>query len=184
MSRICFDRAAPCARWLGHLGPSDWGFLYQRFSSPVGNEACQFRNQQSRTTLRWRPWFYLVLAAHSSGYPRGPRVLSETACPKHTSPNFSAETRSRTRCLENPTATAREKIPRMEQTRSETLKLFVVSDDWRRNTLLSSRRSERSWQFSWLRSVVPFPAACPWPVKPNKTLRRGLAWSQRQPPHP
>ena len=119
-----------------------------------------------------------------SGYPRGPRVLSETACPKHTSPNFSAETRSRTRCLENPTATAREKIPRMEQTRSETLKLFVVSDDWRRNTLLSSRRSERSWQFSWLRSVVPFPAACPWPVKPNKTLRRGLAWSQRQPPHP
>src|SRR5215469_280599 len=26
MSRICFDRAAPCARWMGHLGPSDLGF--------------------------------------------------------------------------------------------------------------------------------------------------------------
>jgi hypothetical protein len=43
-----------------------------------------------------------------SGYPRGPRVLSETECPTHTLPNFSAEIRSRTKCLENPTATARE----------------------------------------------------------------------------
>src|SRR3974377_2018888 len=43
----------------------------------------------------------------------------------------------------------------MERIRSPTPKLFVVSDDWRRSTLLSSRRSERWWQFFWLRSVAP-----------------------------
>jgi hypothetical protein len=31
------------------------GFLYQRFSSLVRDEAHQFRNQQSRTVVRWRP---------------------------------------------------------------------------------------------------------------------------------
>jgi len=36
-----------------------FGIPHQRFSSPLGNEACQFRNQQSRTALKWRPWFYL-----------------------------------------------------------------------------------------------------------------------------
>src|SRR6266566_4846059 len=29
--------------------PGDLGFLYQRFSSLLRNEACQFRNHQSRT---------------------------------------------------------------------------------------------------------------------------------------
>src|SRR5260370_19986110 len=43
-------------------------------------------------------------------------------------------------CLENPTAPP-EKIPRMERTRSETLKLFVVSDVGRRSSPLSSTRS-------------------------------------------
>ena len=32
-----------------------------------------------------------------SGCPRGPRVDCETECPRHTAPNLSAETRSRTR---------------------------------------------------------------------------------------
>jgi hypothetical protein len=32
-----------------------------------------------------------------SGCPRGPRVGCETMCPRHTAPNLSAETRSRTR---------------------------------------------------------------------------------------
>jgi hypothetical protein len=32
------------------------GFLYERFSSLLRNEACQFRNQQSRTVVEWRPW--------------------------------------------------------------------------------------------------------------------------------
>src|SRR5215831_9780981 len=32
-----------------------------------------------------------------SGYPRGPRVDSETTCPRHTAPRDLTETRSRTR---------------------------------------------------------------------------------------
>src|SRR6202043_1401801 len=37
-----------------------------------------------------------------SGYPRGPRVGCETGCPRHAAPNFSAETRSRTRVSREP----------------------------------------------------------------------------------
>src|ERR1700691_5443462 len=37
-----------------------------------------------------------------SGYPRGPRVGCETECPRHTAPNYSAETRSRTRVSREP----------------------------------------------------------------------------------
>src|SRR5258708_3004753 len=37
-----------------------------------------------------------------SGYPRGPRVGCETACPRHTAPNLPAETRSRTRVSREP----------------------------------------------------------------------------------
>src|SRR5262249_57337148 len=37
-----------------------------------------------------------------SGYPRGPRVGSETTCPRHTAPNLPAETRSRTRVSREP----------------------------------------------------------------------------------
>ena len=44
-----------------------------------------------------------------SGYPRGPRVGSETMCPKHT-PRLTNRLRLalEPECLENPTATARE----------------------------------------------------------------------------
>jgi hypothetical protein len=28
-------------------------------------EACQFRNHQSRTVVKWRPWFYTGLVARS-----------------------------------------------------------------------------------------------------------------------
>src|SRR6266704_5088511 len=37
-----------------------------------------------------------------SGHARGPRVGSETGCPRHTAPNFTAETRSRTRVSREP----------------------------------------------------------------------------------
>ena len=163
---------------------SDLEFLYRRFSSLVGNEACQFRNQQSRTRSSgvhssiWDSWPIAF-----SGYPRGPRVGCETGCPKHTAPNLPAETRSRTRVSREPDGHRQRRSPE-ERTRSETLKLFVVSDDWRRSTLLSSRRSERSWQSSGPRSVAPFPAACPWPTKPRRTLRRGQAWLRPRSPHP
>src|SRR5713101_908931 len=86
------------------MRPRGLGFLCQRFSSLVRNEACQFRNQQSRTAVKF--------GNHSSigdswpiafsGYPRGPRVGCETGCPRHAAPNLSAETRSRTRVSREP----------------------------------------------------------------------------------
>jgi hypothetical protein len=39
----------------GALCPSGLGFLYGRFSSLLRDEACQFRNQQSKTVVKWRP---------------------------------------------------------------------------------------------------------------------------------
>ena len=79
-------------------------FFYQRFSSLLRDEACQFRNQQSRTAVK--------CGSHSSigdswpiafsGYPRGPRVFLETECPKHAAPIFTVETRSRTRVSREP----------------------------------------------------------------------------------
>src|SRR5713226_3197861 len=86
------------------MRPRSLGFLYQRFSSLLRNEACQFRNQQSRTAVNfgdhgsiWDSWPIAF-----SGYPRGPRVGWETVCPKHAAPNYTAETRSRTRVSREP----------------------------------------------------------------------------------
>src|SRR5215472_9350555 len=129
----------------------------------------QFRNQQAERRSSgdhgsiWDSWPIAF-----SGYPRGPRVFHETRCPRHTASRALPETRSRTKVSREP-----------DGTRSETLKLFVVSDDWRRSTLLSSTRLEQWWQFFWLRSVAPFPAACLSPLKPHKSLGTGRAWSRR-----
>ena len=169
----------------GSFGPAVWVFPvsgFHRFfaTKPISSETnkAERRSDGDHGSI-WDSWPIAL-----SGYPRGPRVLSETECPMHT-PRLTFLLRF---ALEPGVSRTRrpppEKIPGMERTRSETLKLFVVSDDWRRSTLLSSRRSERSWQFSWLRSAAPFPAASLWPVKPCKTPRRGLAWLRRQPPHP
>jgi len=72
----------------GAVWPRGLGFLYQRFSSLLGDDACQFRNQQSRTVVKfgdhssiWNSWPIAF-----SGYPRGPRVGNETRCPRHTAP--------------------------------------------------------------------------------------------------
>ena len=53
--------------------------------------------------------------------------------PKHAVPNLPIETRSRTKSVSRTRRPPPEKIPRMERTRSETLKLFVVSDVGRRS---------------------------------------------------
>ena len=57
----------------GALQPRGLDFLYQRFSSLLRDEACQFRNQQSRTVVKfgnhssiWDSWPIAF-----SGYPRG-----------------------------------------------------------------------------------------------------------------
>ena len=70
--------------------------------------------------------------------------------------------------LENPRPPP-EKIPGMERTRSETLKLFVVSDVGRRSTLPSSTQSIRWWQSFWPRLVGPFLASSLWSIKPCRT---------------
>ena len=103
-----------------------------------------------------------------SGYPRGPRVGCETWCPKHAASNKSAETRSRTKVSREPDGHRQRRYPEMERTQSKTLKLFVVSDIWRRSLLPSSTRSERSWQSFSPRSGVPSPVSSLWQAKPRR----------------
>jgi hypothetical protein len=88
----------------GAVWPRGLGFLYQRFSSLLGDEACQFRNQQSRTAVNFGDHSSIrdSWPIAFSGYPRGPRVGNETRCPRHTAPNYTAETRSRTRVSREP----------------------------------------------------------------------------------
>jgi hypothetical protein len=149
------------------MRPRGLGFLYQRFSSLLRNEACQFRNQQSRMMVKFgdhgsiRDSWPIAF----SGYPRGPRVRCETRCPKHAAPNKPAETRSRTKVSREPDSHRQRKFPGMVRTRSEILKLFVVSDIWRRSLLLSSIRSIRSWQSSSLRSGGPSRVSSLWPPR-------------------
>ena len=133
----------------GPCDPVDWvsstsGFHRLFATKPVSSETSKAErrsNLANHSSIRdsWPIAF--------SGYPRGPRVGWETVCPKHAAPNLPAETRSRTRVSREPVSHRQRKYPEMERTRSETLKLFVVSDIGRRSTLPSSIRSTRSWQF-------------------------------------
>jgi hypothetical protein len=160
-------------------------FLYQRFSSHLRDEACSFRNLQSRTSVK--------LGDHGSigdswpiafsGCPRGPRVVCETACPKHTAPSLSAETRSRTRVSREPGG-HRQRKSQDGRIRSETLKLFVVSDVGPRSLLLSSTPSMRWWQSFWPRSDAPSPVGCPWPAMGCRTPETDPACSMPGSPHP
>jgi hypothetical protein len=78
-------------------------FHSQRFSSLLCDEACPFRNQQA---VRWSCGDHSSIGDSwpiaFSGHPRGPRVDCETECPRHTAPNLSVETRSRTRVSPEP----------------------------------------------------------------------------------
>ena len=158
----------------GHDGPEVWVFCTGGFhrlfaTKPVSSETSKAERRSSGDHGSIRDSWPIAF----SGYPGGPRVSWETTCARHTAPTILAETRSRTRESREPDGPPPEKIPSRERTRSETLKLFVVLDDWRRSTLLCSRRSERSWQFFWLRSAAPFLAVCLWPLQLHKTLRTG-----------
>src|SRR6266496_4418902 len=53
------------------------------------------------------------------------RVGSETKCPRHAAPNYTAETRSRTRVSREPDGHRQRNPQKWRGTRSETLKLFV-----------------------------------------------------------
>ena len=92
-----------------------------------------------------------------SGYPRGPRVVVRLGARCTQRLTYQLRLALEPECLENLRPPP-EKSPEMERTRSETLKLFVVSDVGRRSTLLSSTRSTRWWQSSWPGSGAPSPA--------------------------
>ena len=85
------------------LWPSDWGFFYQRFPSPVATKPI---SSETRKAERWSGANHGSIGDSwpiaFSGCPRGPRVGSETKCPRHILPNFSAETRSRTQESREP----------------------------------------------------------------------------------
>src|ERR1700683_2603874 len=95
------------------MRPRGWGFLYQRFSSLLGDEACPFRNQQSRT---WSNVATIVLSG-----TRGPSlflVIREglgsggRLCARGIQRlTYQLRLALEPECLGNPTATARE-IPR------------------------------------------------------------------------
>ena len=147
----------------GRVAPAIWvfptsGFHHFFATKPVCSETSKpERRSNGDHSSIWDSWPMAF-----SGYPRGPRVGCETRCPKHAAPNKSAETRSRTRVSREPDSHRQRKYPEMERTRSETLKLFVISDIWRRSSLLSAIRSIRSWQSFSLRSGGPSRVACPW----------------------
>src|SRR5712664_351149 len=94
----------------GQCDPVDWVFLCQRFSSLLRDEACQFRNQQSRTVVKfgdhssiWDSWPIAF-----SGYPRGPRVVVRLGARGTQRLTNRLRLALEPECLENPTATARE----------------------------------------------------------------------------
>jgi len=132
--------------------------------------SCLFRNQQSRTAVKFGDHSSIrdSWPIAFSGCPRGPRVGCETWCPKHAAPNLPAETRSRTRVSREPDGHRQRRSLGMERTRSETLKLFVVSDIWRRSSPLSSIRSKQSWRSFSPRSDVPSPVSSLWRAKPRR----------------
>ena len=119
-----------------------------------------------------------------SGYPRGPRVDWETARPRDATPSKPVETHSRTRVSRELLQHRQGVSLEMERMRSETLKLFVVSDSGRRSSLLSSTRSIPWWQSFVPRSAWPSLVACLWPAVRRRTHGTGLAWWKQSPSRP
>jgi hypothetical protein len=103
IERDRFCSSAPCARLRGALAqrfgfslPAVFIASWRRSLSvpkPTKQNVVKFGDHSSI----WDSWPIAF-----SGCPRGPRVGSETRCPKHTAPNLPAETRSRTRVSREP----------------------------------------------------------------------------------
>src|SRR5580658_2389279 len=72
----------------------------------------------------------------------------------------------------------------MERKRSETLKLFVVSDVGLRSSLLCSTRSIQGWQSFWPGSDAPSPGAGPWSTKRCRTPATDPVCSRPRWPRP
>jgi len=109
----------------GRGGPAVWVFSTSGFhrllaTKPVSSETSKAERRSSgHHGSIWDSWPITF-----SGYPRGPRVLCEATCPRHTAPNFTAETRSRTRVSREPDGHRQRKSPRwsgLDQRRSSCL---------------------------------------------------------------
>ncbi len=97
----------------GHCGPAGWVFSTRGFhcffaTKPIGSETS--KAERGRSVVNhgsiWDSWPIAF-----SGCPRGPRVGYETGCPRHAAPNYSAETRSRTRVSQESNQPPPEKVP-------------------------------------------------------------------------
>ena len=94
----------------GHVGPtigvsSTSGFHYSLATKPVSSETSKAERRSSGVHGSiWDSWPIAF-----SGYPRGPRVRSETRCPRHTQRlTFRLRLALEPECLENSTVTAGE----------------------------------------------------------------------------
>jgi len=96
----------------GSVGPANWVFSNSGFhrlfaTKPVSSETSKAERWSSGNHgSLWDSWPIAF-----SGYPRGPRVGSETGCPRHTAPNKSGETRSRTKVSREPTGHRQRRSP-------------------------------------------------------------------------
>src|SRR6516165_5434151 len=64
LSRMCLDRphhSLGSWAWVREVG----GFSRSGCHCLMGDEACSVPKPASRAALKWRPWFYLGLVAHS-----------------------------------------------------------------------------------------------------------------------
>ena len=90
-------------------GPSDLGFFYQRFSSPIATKPI---SSETRKAERWSGANHGSIGDSwpmaFSGCPRGPRVGCETKCPRHICLTSRLRLALEPECLDEPTATARE----------------------------------------------------------------------------
>src|ERR1700722_18055733 len=111
------------------------------------NDAVQFPTQTSRVVVQCQPWFYLRLFAYRFFWlSEGHRVSRKTQCRSTRLTGLWILTLEPER-LENQPVIIRDESG-MDSRR--TLKLLVVLDVRRRNSLLSSKRSKR-----WPRSYAP-----------------------------
>src|SRR5262249_49081886 len=110
LSKICLSFRTTCSA-PGHC-PGGFGFPYQRFSWLVRNEACQFRNPQSRTVVKFATMvlsetFRLLLFLFiREGLGSGVRLGARGTQRLTNQLRLALEPE----CLENPTATARENL--------------------------------------------------------------------------
>ena len=102
-SENCSDLSRHVLRSLSIVAQRVWVFSNGGFhrlfaTKPISSETSKAeRWSHGDHSSIWDSWPIAF-----SGYPRGPRVGCETECPRHTAPNFSAETRSRTRVSREP----------------------------------------------------------------------------------